>query len=209
MADICRIREVTGMDFKPMELHPGAGFKDAVLSAAEARKVQMISTAQQESTRQLNEARRHCEEADPAQVNARYAGETRRRQSASTQAARKDLLARRAQLVDEMFGEIERRLSDFAQSEAYPAWLAARLAGYAAVLSKGDAGDIVVWLRKADAPHQTAAEKALPGCRVALNESIALGGAKIQAARRLYDETLDAALRREREQFYENSGLLV
>jgi hypothetical protein len=52
-------------------------------------------------------------------------------------------------------------------------------------------------------------EQALPGCRVRAEESIGLGGLRLQSGRLLYDMTLDAALADEREAFTRGSGMVL
>lgn len=50
-------------------------------------------------------------------------------------------------------------------------------------------------------------KKALPGCTVQADSSIRLGGLTATDGRTLYDDTLDLALRAEKESFYQTSGL--
>lgn len=194
------------MDFTPMEMPQGTGFKDAVLSAAEARKVQIISQAQRQSAQQLDAAQQQCEAADYTAIMARYDRDLQRRQSAEMQAARKALLARRAQLVEELFARVARQLAAFTKTKDYTAWLMARLKAHEAGLGRDG---VMVWLRKADEEHKAVAEKALPGCKVCWDDSIVLGGARVGNAQVMYDETLDTALEEEKQRFYTTSGLRV
>lgn len=194
------------MDYNQLELNRETLFKDAVLNAADSKSMDIIAEAQRKSNEVLAKAKLLCEEADHELISSALKRDGDREHSAALAEARRGLLARRQELVEELFGEVEARLADFAKSKDYPAWLAGK-AKKAAEGLKGDA--LTVHIRPADEGQAAALEKALPGCTLAPDASIVLGGVKVTDGKVQYDETLDEALRAEKERFYANSRLFV
>lgn len=182
-------------------------FKDAVLSAAETQRMEIIGDAQRQSNETLQAARAACGQADEKLLLAAMDQAAEKEHSAAVQAARRQLLQHRAQLVDGLFEEVEERLAAFAKSKKYPGWLAARLKARAPALEKG--AQPVICLRKEDEKHGAALKKALPKARLQQDAGIRLGGLKVSDGKRLYDETLDAALAEEMERFYKESKLTL
>lgn len=195
------------MDFNQIEMRRETIFKDAVLSAAEARSVEIISGAQQQAAKQLAEAQAACKLADHDAIAATLAMDTEREHSAAMQAARQDLLRHRVELVDGLFGEVEQRLATFAQGKDYEGWLVKKIKNEAKNAQKSD--EYVVFVREDDIKHKDKLAKALPGARVEVDDTIRLGGAKLKAGRVMYDLTMDAMLEDERERFTQTSGLLL
>lgn len=179
-------------------------FKDAVLSAAESRRMEIIGKAQHEAAAELNQVQKSCAQVDRTVIDTKYERDSEREHSSLTLAARAQLMALRAQLVCEVFAEVEERLAAFTGQTGYPNWLLGRLAAYKAF---GESAPLTVSLRAQDLPLEADIQKALPGCTVAQDKTIRLGGAKISNGRLLYDETLDSRLEAERQHFYETSGL--
>lgn len=193
------------MDINQNELRQVTLFKDSVLSAADARRMDIITQAQQDSDKTLADAQAQCQLADHESVTQRMALDTERQTSAATQAARRQLLAAREKLVEDMFRQVEARLLDFTRDEKYGDWLAEKLA--ARPFEKGAA--VTIALRGADMAHAKRLEKALPGSKVAQDDSIRLGGFTATDGRVRYDDTLDTLLAAEKEDFYLNSGLIL
>lgn len=193
------------MDINQNELRQVTLFKDSVLSAADARRMEIITQAQQDSDKTLADAQAQCQLADHDAVTQRMALDTERQTSAATQAARQQLLAAREALVEDMFRQVESRLLDFTGGEKYGDWLAEKLAAHP--FEKGAA--VTVSLRGADMAHAPRLEKALPGSTVRQDDSIRLGGLTATDGRLLYDDTLDTLLAAEKEDFYLHSGLIL
>lgn len=194
------------MDFES-EASRESRFKDAVLSAAEARRMRIIAEAQQQSEKKLEIAQLSCQEADHDLIAAAHERDGERRHSAAIQAERAKLLQLRTELVDGVFAEAEEKLTAFTQEKGYAAWLMEKAKAH--FKADGPAGHVTVYLRRQDMDQADAFKAALPGCRVQADEEIRLGGLKLSDGRVLYDETLDGALTAERERFYADSGLVI
>lgn len=192
------------MDFNKSEPRRETVFKDAVLSAAEAKAMEIIGEAQRESTRQIAQAQSQCgaDSHDAAEKTLRP--QVERERSAAAQAARRALLEHRAALVGDMFCKVEERLRAFVQSEGYPAWLA----GKASACPTGGQAP-AVHLCGADMRHAAAIKAVLPDARVTEDPAIKIGGLKVGLGRMLYDMTLDTALEEERDLFTKSGVLTV
>ncbi len=192
-------------DINRLESSRETQFKDAVLNAAEMRGMEIIAKAQRASVKTLQDAQEACRQADEASVWAAMARDTKRQENALTQAARQELLRYRAQVVDALFARVQDEVSAFVQGEGYAAWLAQKLSRRAGSFAKNT--KLTVWLRPQDMGLQKAAQEALPGAKVLPDAGIRLGGAKVAGGRVLHNDTLDEALRAEREAFAK-SGVL-
>lgn len=189
------------MDINQIELSRETIFKDAVLSQAEAKSMEIIAEAGKKRAEVLEEAYKLCERADYDTIKAHMAQENEREFATVAGEARRELLHHREKLVEELFGEVEQNLTAFTRDARYPAWVAARAVKHADMAAGGAA--LAVLVRPADVELLSAAlQKALPGCVVRPDEDILLGGCKVSDGRRLQDETLDDALRQARETFY-------
>lgn len=180
-------------------------FKDSVLSAADAKRVEIIADAQRESDEALAAARKMCELADHDVIENRLAMDTQRQISAATQVARRELLAVRQTLVESLFAEVEAQLLAFATTPAYGSWLAKKLAAHRGAFAEG--APLTVYVRPADMTHAKALQQALPACAVQPDETILLGGLKAADGQVQFDDTMDLALATEKEAFYSQSGL--
>lgn len=118
------------MNINRDELRQITLFKDSVLSAADTRRMEIISQAQKEGDEAIAGARAMCRLSDHATVEQRLALDTERQTSAATQAARQQLLAARQKLVDDMFSQVEEQLLAFTKEESYGDWLVKKLAAH-------------------------------------------------------------------------------
>lgn len=182
-------------------------FKDAVLSGAEAKSMQIIAMANKERADELDTVHLESKLTDHDIVLKKIQQENARNVSGLAQEARKDLLQRRTQLVDDMFSEIQNNLVKFAQSEKYTGWVLGKLEKCCENL--GGTGGITVFIRPEDSALEQGITKAVPGCEVKQNNEIKTGGIMVRQGIFLHDLTLDTALENEREYFYENSRLTV
>lgn len=125
---------------------------------------------------------------------------------------RNTLAARRAQITDSVFAEAAARITEFTKTFAYGDFLKKSAAGIAAAYGSGG---VTIFVRPADLPRKdsirNAAAAAGHACEVLPDETIVLGGCKAQCAgSAVYlDDTLDARLQAQKQEFYENSGLSV
>lgn len=203
-------------EFNQIELRRETLFKDAVLSEAEAKSMEIVAEANKTRTRELEQAQLACGTANHDVIQRRLARDNDREYSGLAQQARRDLLAFRAKLVDRVFSEVEARLVAFREGPEYDGWLTARLlecsfvpGAQVLVCHTDDPSKSVVQLRRADSAHEDTIKKALPGCTVEYTDDILLGGLRVQRGSFLFDKTLDSALETEKQRFYENSGLTV
>lgn len=106
--------------------------------------------------------------------------------------ARRQLLQRRAAMMDEVFAAAATRLKTFTESPAYDVFLKQS----AAAMPAGAA----LYVRKEDAGR-------MPGAQV--NKDISLGGILADSGRKRYDDTLDTRLSAQRDWFLEQAALDV
>ncbi|MGI6031587.1 MAG: V-type ATP synthase subunit E [Eubacteriales bacterium] len=123
---------------------------------------------------------------------------------------RKQLLAKREEILARVFDQVTRQVEKFTQSEDYLPSLIQTVEK--AADSLGQSG-LTIFLRPADMKFSPRIQQALPHCACTFQEdpSIVLGGALIKATRSnlLSDETYDFRMAQERESFVKESGLSV
>ncbi len=193
------------MDMVQLELKRETIFKEAVLSQAEARSMEIIAEAGRQRAKALEAAYAQCEAADPAVIGAKLAREAEQRYASIAGQAHRDLLAWREQLMAELFGEVEEKLEAFTQSEAYEGWLLQKLAAHKQFA--GDGEGITLEVRREDEGLSAALQKALPKAAVHAAPDIRLGGVRIAGGHIVYNETLDAKLEDEKKAFYASGRL--
>jgi len=117
---------------------------------------------------------------------------------------KKDLFIKRTELVDKLFSDIRQDLLNFSQSLEYFAHMAKTLQ---AAIAENPITDMIVFVKSGD---ETLFEGLLKGkAKVVRNESIHLGGfiLKDASGHLEIDETLDYALKAQREWFTSHSTL--
>lgn len=189
-----------------MELNRLDGqFKEAVLETVQDKARAMIAEAERKRAQVLHQARLQSAVADHDRLAAEYERKTEQRFAAAEQATRRQLLQHRQLLAQQVFAEAERKLEAFTAGDEYGPWLVKKLTEGA-----GQAGEeAIILLRPQDMHHAAILQKALPGSTVRRDECIRLGGLKLVIDNRLHDQTLDAALKEQRQVFYATSGLTV
>lgn len=181
-------------------------FSDSVLEAARQQAEAILAEAKTQAD-QTYASLVGVQRTDPLET---YRAEARtklqREMAASRQENRKKLLGYRGQLVNALFAELEERLADYVATPAYVDGVVKTMLRHQTEVQPG----CVVQVRSQDlARLQPALEKALPGCRVQADRDIRFGGAKLRTGRRLFDETLDDAIRAQRKEFLGRCGLRV
>ncbi len=194
-------------DFNQLEMRRGSLFKDAVLSLAEARSMEIIAEAGKKRAEELELAYKLAESADYAAVREKYYQESEKEFMAVASQVRQELLVYRSELVDSLFQAAKEQLLAFTQTAEYPAWLAGLLKAHLELAAAGR--PLTLRLRPADMPHKEALLRLLPQAQVLADKSIRLGGLKIDDGRVLFDETLDEKLRAEQERFYMSGHMAV
>lgn len=141
--------------------------------------------------------------------------------------ARRELLAKRQKITDEVFEKAKQELVGFTKTDAYLAMLeknarelssvfqgsSSRLARLAQNIAAAvtDNGT-VIFLKEEDLKYQKQIEKAFGApCKFQIDGDIQIGGLRAQNFQMgiVADETLDSMLEDQREWFEENSGMAV
>ena len=194
-------------DFNQLEMRRDSVFKEAVLSLAEARSMEIIAEAGKKRAEELEQAYKMAESADYAQVKEQYYKESEKEFMSVASQARQDLLSYRQELAESLFAEAAKKLAEFTKSEEYPAWLAGRLRAHASLAESGR--PLTVRLRGADLALKDRLANEWPGLSFAEDATIRLGGLKVDDGKVLFDETIDEKLREEQERFYESGRMRV
>lgn len=122
---------------------------------------------------------------------------------------RRELLAKRQRISDEVFDRTKKRLCEFTQSGDY----AALLQKSAAKLKNTfDKPGTVICVKSSDQRYEDQIKAAFGGdCAVKVDSGIQIGGLRAYNSEMgiMADETLDSLLEDQREWFEENSGMAV
>lgn len=190
------------------ELDPNGSFvtfEQAVIDGAEKRAASIIVEAQQYRESELRAA---------SQGNGPEDLETRRQQllNARSQYAAKlrqdshrRLLNARAELAQNMFDEVGKRLDAFTASPKYTDYLKAKAALHTDLAKE----KLVIRLRAADAGQKELLGKLFAGAAFEEDSLIHFGGFKLIVGQVVFDETLDFAFEEQKKSFYADSGLRV
>lgn len=123
--------------------------------------------------------------------------------------ARKELLAKRQKITDEVFERCSNYFQEYTQKSEYPALLEKFAKNLSSTFTKPGT---VLCLREDDAKYQARIEKAFGSpCTFKTDNQIVLGGIRALNSEMgiMVDETLDSMLEDQREWFEENSGMAV
>lgn len=122
---------------------------------------------------------------------------------------RNELAATRSDITDQVFEAVAQKLGQFTKTAGYAEFLknsAARFSSY-----YGDK-QTTVYIKAEDMKYKDLILSASsPNCKVAADDSIRIGGckAKSDGSGVYLDDTLDARLNAQKQNFYESSGLSV
>ena len=132
----------------------------------------------------------------------------RKEYSQNKLALKKQRLQRRQQLKDGLFQNVEQKLLDFAQTDAYQQWLLKKLQSLCDNI-KGT--KILLLLAKRDMGMENALQQILPRAVIQTDASIKLGGFKIIDKENsvIYDETFESKLAGQQKAFLAYSGLQI
>lgn len=184
-------------------------FEASVLKSASLEAQQIVQEGEKEARKIVDDARHSSVDT---QLDA-YRRAAKRAAALEAAVARREnrdrLLRYRRQLVNGLFAEAWEAAQAFAQSRQYAPFVQECLARHADVCAGKSCR---VRVRTADIPVlEKAVQAALPGCQYEMcaDDSIALGGAKLECGNVLFDETLDDRLAAQREAFLSRCGLRV
>lgn len=169
--------------YDQVALNRETAFRDAVLSQAEAKSMEIIAEAGKKRAKALEEAYQQCEQSDYDVLKRKMDAEKEKEFTVVAGQAKQELLRHREALVDGLFAEVEQRLEAFREGGDYAAWVEARAAKHREL-----GGALTVLVRSADLGLETGLQKVLPGCAVQADETIRLGGCKVSDGRVLFDE---------------------
>jgi len=186
-------------------------FLEAINSYAEKQRLTILHDMEQFTSAELDKA--EAEALRDAYIHiSRETAEVRasvvRELSAHELRARRRLFEERAAIENEVFAEAEKRLKEFAAGAGYDGYLA-RAAKLVTDNAGGEAP--LVRVRPDDEGRAAQLSSLIPGCRVEVDPTIAIGGftAELTARGTLIDMTLDSRLVRQREDFRRSSGLTI
>lgn len=184
-------------------------FLDAVYGAAEAKSGKMIREIDRAGENALREYR--AERRRSADAQRRRETQRAAKLSAETMAhddlrIKRELLARRNAIADEVFAEVRLRVEEYKKTPDYKASLLRDAEKIASVLADGS--DPVILISLADEAFASEIAEA-SGIAVKVDVSVILGGLKGVSAQLECDCTLDAKLESARKDFEMESGLSV
>ena len=195
----------------PMENENLNKFILAINKDAEERRNEIIKEAEEYKKREMEKAEQEVLE----DVYRLIQKETQdMRHSISRDIAGKELAGKRALLkqrediTEKVFSDAAAKLREFAQSEEYRGFIKNTVTESLAVLS---GTQITVALRPDDMKYAGDIKKLLPGCELAGDESIEIGGIRITDIQSgiIVDQTLDARLASQRGWFIEQAKLSI
>ncbi|MEG2054429.1 MAG: V-type ATP synthase subunit E [Oscillospiraceae bacterium] len=176
--------------------------------------LKVINAAQKKAKKIVGEAKnyRSTELKNAEKLYTEESYEKRKRELESAQqcsisaarlALRKELLVYRSNLVDALFNKIIKNLKDFATGKDYLDFLIKDAKKH---MQEGEAVEVL--LSAGDMHLENDLKKAL-GCNIALDESIKIGGVKVNNGKVIFDETFDNRLREEKTEFLSYCNLEV
>ncbi len=183
-----------------------ATFDESVMSAAKSQAAAVVAEAEKQA-QALYESLAAPLRTDPVKA-CRAEAETRlaRTEAAQRQKNREKLLHYRGELVNALFAEAAEDVEAYTASDEYLRDMDARLAAWA---DKAGAHSKVYVRRADEARLAPLAKKHIPGCAVAVDRTIRMGGFKLETGHVRYDVTLDWIAREQREAFLGRCGLRV
>ena len=185
-----------------------SAFLDSINRDAQERCKQIKQEADRYVMQELGKAREHAHE----DVKALKKTETDRLNEEANAGfseleaqEKKKLIERRAEITNEVFGKAKEKLSEFAQSAEYIAFLKKSIGE----IKKAIGDSCVIFLKPDD--NKYAAELSGLCKEIKYDRSIEIGGCKAENldGRMTADDTLDARLEAKKADFYKNSGLSI
>lgn len=185
--------------FKRAVLSDAQRERDRILEDIAAKKKERLSSAEEDV---LNETFQYVQ-AETARIRTKYSRELSR----SSMELRRELLKRRADVLDTLAESVRKRLKDFTKTPEYRRYFSDRLRTCERVLGREG---LVMAVRSEDA-GLAADEAAKLGLSLEIKEDahILLGGFVLSSGRLQMDETFDRRLADELARFEKTSGLTL
>lgn len=176
-----------------------AKFKHAVFQEIADEVEALGKEAREQSAERLqreSEELKRRAEADTQQQIQELQKEFRKETAKCSLEAKRSVLQRRNELLEELYASVEARLRSFQASEEYPPYLLARVKAFAIAHPIPDAEILV---GEQDLPLAESIRKAYGlSCTVAAEPSLELGGFLVRGGAALYDETVSQRLAEEK-----------
>ena len=187
-------------------------FVAAITKEAEEKRAQIEKDTQEYIKKELDKAENEILREAYALIQRRVAAirsDIGRELSRAQLACRRELFQRRDEIADEVFRKAAQRIEAFVSSGDYEAFLTGSAKKAAQRLP--DAAGCTVFVRPDDLKYAQALHTALGECTVEADDTIRLGGVKVEnrAGTMRADDTLDMRLRAQRAWFQENCGLTI
>lgn len=183
-------------------------FAETIIKQANDIKNQNIQNAAKRSKDKFNAQRAEIKQRSNDEMRAalsKIKSEVSRRAAAAEEEYKTNLLKRRNQICDEVFGEAKKRLEEFTGSADYADWFSRTLSDAFSEINAADAVCTVL-------PRDRALAESF-GARfdVKTTNNDIIGGFTLESrSMKLFcDCTLSAELERQKERFYTESGLTV
>ena len=185
-------------------------FQEAINSAASAEIDRLVSEAAKEIEISLKDTEANLAEEYErvvAERTAQLQSERDRAISRKSFSVSKETIAYRSKLVDELFDEVYREITEYALSDGYKAKLKATLAEINGQFAFYDG--VTVFAKDKDIETVAELVKAYNGVNVKADGNIRLGGITVVYPKenRCVDKTLDDAFRASKEGFVNNAEL--
>ena len=185
-------------------------FQEAINSSAAAEIDRLVSEAAKEIEISLKDTEANLAEEYErvvAERTAQLQSERDRAISRKSFSVSKETIAYRSKLVDELFDEVYREITEYALSDGYKAKLKATLAEINGQFAFYDG--VTVFAKDKDIETVAELVKAYNGVNVKADGNIRLGGITVVYPKenRCVDKTLDDAFRASKEGFVNNAEL--
>jgi len=187
-------------------------FLDAIAKEAQAEREAIASEIERLSREEMEKAEAEAEaraEAVRSDTLRRNRLRCNRKIAGERDCLRRVLTEKREQLEKALFHHAREQLQAFAQSAEYETFLLKSLAACGALPAAADA---VFYIREADMRYREAIQKTLGfACDVRADASIQIGGwkAEVPSRKLALDDSLDARLAQQREQFRQSAKLNI
>lgn len=175
--------------------------REKILHEAEAFKKERMQKAEQEVLGDAYKLIQH----ETAEIRSEGVREMSRRDLA----ARKEVLTRRQQIMDDVFTRAEKKLLDFASSPDYRAYIIKMIKEMTGSLPSE--GTVYLITKRDESLKDELASICPSGSRVEVSDDINIGGILATNSKngQIIDNTLDSKLQAQHDWFTINSGLTV
>ncbi|MCH5185612.1 MAG: hypothetical protein J1F64_05735 [Oscillospiraceae bacterium] len=185
-----------------------AAFSKLVLEMANKQRDSMSERLQEEIDRSVERQEKEFTEnarEDMEKEILRKLREDNEKILKTEAALKRKLLIKRESIINEIFGDVDKRVEEFTQSGKYEGWLKEKVESGIKELG---ADDCVIRMMRRDERYKDMIEKA-SGCKAELSDEDFTGGLKIYSGNKCVDYSLSALTEKARAEFLRNTDLSV